>query len=89
MAHGEPSPLSFLQDWASASVRPVRLVARRNSVRPESGPVAMMIDMDDPEHLKRRKLVNRGFTPRRVRALTSPRYCDPAAPVNHDFRHER
>ena len=27
----------------------------------------MMIDMDDPEHLKRRKLVNRGFTPRRVR----------------------
>ncbi len=27
----------------------------------------MMIDMDDPAHLKRRKLVNRGFTPRRVR----------------------
>ena len=28
----------------------------------------MMIDMDDPEHLARRKLVNKGFTPRRVRA---------------------
>jgi cytochrome P450 family 142 subfamily A polypeptide 1 len=27
----------------------------------------MMIDMDDPEHWKRRKLVNKGFTPRRVR----------------------
>ena len=27
----------------------------------------MMIDMDDPEHWKRRKLVNRGFTPKRVR----------------------
>ena len=27
----------------------------------------MMIDMDDPEHFKRRKLVNRGFTPKRVR----------------------
>ena len=27
----------------------------------------MMIDMDDPEHWKRRKLVNRGFTPGRVR----------------------
>ena len=27
----------------------------------------MMIDMDDPEHLRRRKLVNKGFTPRRVR----------------------
>jgi cytochrome P450 family 142 subfamily A polypeptide 1 len=25
-----------------------------------------MIDLDDPEHTKRRKLVNRGFTPRRV-----------------------
>jgi cytochrome P450 family 142 subfamily A polypeptide 1 len=27
----------------------------------------MMIDMDDPEHWKRRKVVNRGFTPGRVR----------------------
>ncbi len=27
----------------------------------------MMIDMDDPDHLRRRKLVNRGYTPRRVR----------------------
>ena len=27
----------------------------------------MMIDMDDPDHLRRRKLVNKGFTPRRVR----------------------
>ena len=27
----------------------------------------MMIDMDDPAHLQRRKLVNKGFTPRRVR----------------------
>ena len=26
-------------------------------------PTPMMIDMDDPEHLRRRKLVNRGFTP--------------------------
>ena len=36
-------------------------------IRPDSGPIPMMIDMDDPEHLRRRKLVNRGFTPRRVR----------------------
>ena len=28
----------------------------------------MMIDMDDPDHLRRRKLVNKGFTPQRVRA---------------------
>ena len=29
----------------------------------------MMIDMDDPEHVRRRKLVNKGFTPRPVRDL--------------------
>jgi cytochrome P450 family 142 subfamily A polypeptide 1 len=40
-------------------------------IRPDTGPLPMMIDMDDPEHLKRRKLVNRGFTPRRVRDMTS------------------
>src|SRR5690606_19851376 len=30
-------------------------------------PMPMMIDTDDPEHIRRRKLVNRGFTPRQVR----------------------
>jgi cholest-4-en-3-one 26-monooxygenase len=38
-------------------------------IRPDNGPIPMMIDMDDPAHLKRRKLVNRGFTPRRVRDM--------------------
>jgi cytochrome P450 family 142 subfamily A polypeptide 1 len=38
-------------------------------IRPDTGPISMMIDMDDPEHLRRRKLVNRGFTPQRVRDL--------------------
>ena len=36
-------------------------------IRPETGPIPMMIDMDDPEHRMRRKLVSRGFTPNRVR----------------------
>jgi cholest-4-en-3-one 26-monooxygenase len=36
-------------------------------IRPDAGPLPMMIDMDDPEHWARRKLVNRGFTPGRVR----------------------
>ena len=37
----------------------------------------MMISMDDPEHTRRRKLVSRGFTPRRVRdhAQTIRRIC--------------
>jgi cytochrome P450 family 142 subfamily A polypeptide 1 len=36
-------------------------------IRPGQPALPMMIDMDDPAHLKRRMLVNRGFTPRRVR----------------------
>jgi cytochrome P450 family 142 subfamily A polypeptide 1 len=36
-------------------------------IRPDSGPIPMMIDRDDPEHWQRRKLVNKGFTPKRVR----------------------
>jgi cholest-4-en-3-one 26-monooxygenase len=47
-------------------------------IRPDNGPLPMMIDMDDPQHLKRRKLVNRGFTPRRVRDMEPHirRVCD-------------
>lgn len=37
------------------------------SPRPHGNPLPMMISMDDPEHLRRRMLVNRGFTPQRVR----------------------
>ena len=36
-------------------------------IRPDTPPVAMMIDMDAPEHQRRRRLVSSGFTPRRVR----------------------
>jgi cytochrome P450 family 142 subfamily A polypeptide 1 len=36
-------------------------------IRPGFAPLPMMIDMDDPAHFQRRKLVNRGFTPKRVR----------------------
>ena len=37
-------------------------------IRPDQPGMPMMIDMDDPAHWGRRKLVNRGFTPKRVRA---------------------
>lgn len=36
-------------------------------IRADADRLNMMIDFDDPEHFRRRKLVNRGFTPRRVR----------------------
>ncbi|MFI5320204.1 MAG: cytochrome P450 [Myxococcota bacterium] len=34
--------------------------------RPDSPPIPSMINMDDPMHRRRRALVNRGFTPRRI-----------------------
>jgi cholest-4-en-3-one 26-monooxygenase len=58
------------RDWATYS--------SAGGSRPETGPLPWMIDMDAPEHLKRRKLVSRGFTPGRVRASEDRlrRICD-------------
>jgi cytochrome P450 family 142 subfamily A polypeptide 1 len=46
--------------------------------RPDTGPLPWMIDLDAPDHHKRRKLVSRGFTPARVRASEDRvvRICD-------------
>jgi cytochrome P450 family 142 subfamily A polypeptide 1 len=38
-------------------------------IRPHTGHSPIMIHLDPPAHVKRRKLINRGFTPRAVRAL--------------------
>ncbi len=60
--------------WGAASYAAVMAASRdpltfssAGGIRPDSPPLPMMIDMDDPAHSKRRKLVSRGFTPRRVR----------------------
>ena len=60
--------------WGFASYDAVRQASidkttfsNAGGIRPDMGPLPMMIDMDDPEHFKRRKLVSSGFTPRRVR----------------------
>ncbi|MBV8980917.1 MAG: cytochrome P450 [Acidimicrobiia bacterium] len=58
--------ISKYDDLKAVSKNP-GLFSNANGIRPDNGPVAMMIDMDDPEHLKHRKLVNKGFTPRRVK----------------------
>jgi len=62
--------------WAISKHRDVKNVekdpqtfANGGGARPEVGPVPMMIDMDAPEHIKRRRLVSEGFTPRRVRDM--------------------
>ena len=47
------------------------LFSNAQGIRPDSGPTPMLIDMDDPDHWKRRKLVNRAFTPAQVRSRTS------------------
>lgn len=60
--------------WAATTHELVREISKRadvfssaQGIRPDAFPLPMMIDFDDPEHMRRRKLVNRGFTPRRVR----------------------
>jgi cytochrome P450 family 142 subfamily A polypeptide 1 len=50
-----------------AASKDPKTFSNAGGIRPDNGPIPMMIDMDDPEHWKRRKLVNRGFTPGRVR----------------------
>src|SRR5690349_3926665 len=50
-----------------AAEKDPRTFSNAGGIRPDNGPIPMMIDMDDPEHWKRRKLVNKGFTPKRVR----------------------
>ncbi|MGI8710107.1 MAG: cytochrome P450 [Acidimicrobiales bacterium] len=54
------------QDLKTAAKDP-HTFSNAQGIRPDAGPIPMMIDMDDPDHLRRRQLVNRGFTPRRVR----------------------
>jgi cytochrome P450 family 142 subfamily A polypeptide 1 len=55
---------------AHADVREVslhpELFGSGKGMRPDSGPLPMMIDTDGAEHTRRRQLVNRGFTPRRL-----------------------
>ena len=71
--------------WGVASFDAVLAVAKDPStfsnaggIRPDMGPLAMMIDMDDPAHVHRRMLVNKGFTPKRVRSSEDDvrRICD-------------
>src|SRR4051812_23243793 len=54
-------------DVKAVSTQP-EVFSNAGGIRPDTGPIPMMIDMDDPDHLRRRKLVNKGFTPQRVRA---------------------
>ena len=59
--------------WGIAAYEDVLRVSRdtatfrsREGSRPDSPALPSMINMDDPEHRRRRALVNKGLTPRRV-----------------------
>src|SRR5262245_61469248 len=59
--------------WGISKYADVREVSRHPEIyssaggfRPDVSGFPMMIEMDDPAHWRRRKLLNKGFTPRRV-----------------------
>lgn len=62
------------QVWGVTRYDDIKAVSKRpevfssaQGIRPDTGPTPMLIDMDNPDHAKRRKLVNRAFTPTSVR----------------------
>ncbi|HWD54794.1 MAG TPA: cytochrome P450 [Acidimicrobiales bacterium] len=62
--------------WAAASYAAVKQASvdtgsfsNAGGIRPKFPPLPMLIDFDAPEHVRRRRLVSEGFTPRRVRAM--------------------
>jgi len=67
----------------------------RMSSRPDAPPIPSMINLDDPQHRRRRNLVNKGFTPRRVddhepkiRAICRELIASVAAKGRAEFVHE-
>jgi cholest-4-en-3-one 26-monooxygenase len=62
--------------WGVASYASVKAASldtesfsNAQGIRPKLPPLPMMIDFDAPEHVRRRRLVSEGFTPKRVRAM--------------------
>ena len=68
--YDEPNDLWAVASYAGVKAASVDTEAFSNAggIRPKNGPLPMMIDFDAPEHVRRRRLVSEGFTPRRVRA---------------------
>ena len=62
--------ISRYHDILEAEKNP-KIFSSSQGIRPHGYPIPSMISMDDPMHKMRRKLVNRGFTPKRVRDHTA------------------
>ena len=57
--------IALHEDVMAISKDPVTFCSRHSS-RPDAPAIPSMINLDDPDHKRRRSLVNKGFTPRRV-----------------------
>ena len=66
-AHGQVWGVSTYDELLRVSKDPETFCSRMSS-RPDAAPIPSMINMDDPDHRRRRGLVNKGLTPRRVEA---------------------
>jgi len=69
--YDEPNDLWGVASYAAvkAASLDTELFSSAQGVRPKLPPLPMMIDFDAPEHVRRRRLVSEGFTPKRVRAM--------------------
>ena len=69
--YDEPNDLWAAASYAAVKAASVDTEAFSNAggIRPKFPPIPMMIDFDAPEHVRRRRLVSEGFTPKRVRAM--------------------
>jgi cholest-4-en-3-one 26-monooxygenase len=63
---GQVWGITRYDDVVTVSRHP-ELFSSAGGIRPDSGPTPMLIDLDNPAHIKRRKLVNRAFMPKSVR----------------------
>jgi cytochrome P450 family 142 subfamily A polypeptide 1 len=78
--YDEPNDLWGVTSYAAVKQASIDTEAFSSAqgIRPKFGPIAMMIDFDAPEHVRRRRLVSEAFTPKRVRAMEDDvrRDCD-------------
>jgi cholest-4-en-3-one 26-monooxygenase len=69
--YDEPNDLWGVASYAAVKAASLDTESFSNAggIRPKNGPIPMMIDFDAPEHVRRRRLVSEGFTPKRVRSM--------------------
>jgi cholest-4-en-3-one 26-monooxygenase len=77
--------VSRWEDVATVS-RATDLYCSKYGVRPKVAAPMSLISMDEPEHTRQRRLINKGFTPRQVRRL-EPHIRDLSNQIIDEIRH--